>query len=80
MHVCSVNGRPLMDYLVRKSSVSEKMIAELMFQLFDALAYLHSHTILHLDVRVSHNMHAWIKCVKQLLLISQRMCLLFTTS
>jgi serine/threonine protein kinase len=42
-----------MDYLVRKSTVSEKMIVDLMFHLLDALAYLHSHTILHLDVRVS---------------------------
>ena len=52
--VCSVNGRVLLDYLVHKSSVSEKMVADLMRQLLEGLHYMHSHTVYHLDIRVSH--------------------------
>ena len=48
----SLVGHPLLDYLCRKSSVTESTVCGLMAQLLDALHYLHSHLILHLDVRV----------------------------
>ncbi|XP_064404657.1 kalirin-like [Halichondria panicea] len=52
----NINGRHLFDYLVRKSSVTETMVAGLMGQLLDALHYLHTHTIVHMDVRPSNLM------------------------
>ena len=50
---CSVNGRQLLDFLVHKATVNEKLVADLMRQLFDGLEYMHSHTVYHLDIRVS---------------------------
>jgi len=48
----SLVGHSLLDYLCRKSSVTETAVCGLMAQLLEALHYLHSHLILHLDVRV----------------------------
>ena len=53
----SLTGRLLFDYLCHKSSVSETAVCGLMTQLLEALHYLHSHLIVHLDVRVRPSTH-----------------------
>ena len=57
----SLTGRLLFDYLCHKSSVSETAVCSLMSQLLEALHYLHSHLILHLDIRVrpGHQGKTW---------------------
>lgn len=47
-----VKGRGLLEHLVRKASVTDADVAALLSQLLDALAYLHAHTLCHLDCRV----------------------------
>ena len=54
----SLTGRLLFDYLCHKSSVSETAVCGLMTQLLEALHYLHSHLIVHLDVRVRPSIFA----------------------
>ena len=49
---CRLDGLSLLDYLVCRGRVSEAEVIPLVRQLLDALEYLHSKTVLHLDVRV----------------------------
>ena len=42
----------LLEHLVQKRSVNDADVCGLISQLLDALTYLHSRTIFHLDVRV----------------------------
>lgn len=46
-----LDGLSLLDYLVCRGRVSEAEVIPLVRQLLDALEYLHSKTVLHLDVR-----------------------------
>lgn len=48
-----VKGRLLLEHLVHKSSITDAEVSALLAQLLDALSYLHSRTICHLDCRVS---------------------------
>jgi len=50
--VCSINGRPVLEHLVNRGALNEKMVAGLVKQLLEGLHYMHSHTIYHLDIRV----------------------------
>ena len=47
-----VKGRTLLEHLARKSSVTDADVSDLLSQLLEALAYLHSRTVCHLDCRV----------------------------
>ena len=42
----------LLEHLVQKRSVNDADVCGLISQLLDALTYLHSRTIFHLDIRV----------------------------
>ena len=45
-------GRPIIDFLLYKPMVTEESVRSLISQLLDGVGYLHSHSILHLDIRV----------------------------
>jgi len=53
LFVCSsiTEGR-LFDYICRKQQFVESEVACFIFQLLDALQYLHSSYIAHLDIKV----------------------------
>ena len=52
LHLSSINGRLLFDYLLHKVSVTEKVVADLLQQVLAGLDYMHQHTVYHLDIRV----------------------------
>eukprot|EP00731_Ephydatia_muelleri_P031354 Em0022g868a len=47
-------GRPIIDFLLYKPMVTEESVRSLISQLLDGVGYLHSHSILHLDIRVDN--------------------------
>ena len=54
----------MLEHLVSKGAPTERTVAHLMKQVLAGLDYMHSHTVFHLDVRVSsveltHRLSAW---------------------
>jgi len=65
MHVCRVTEGRLFDYICHKQQFVEAEAAGFIYQLLDAVHYLHSCYIAHLDIKVQFVLllHLDINCV-----------------
>ena len=64
LYTLRVKGRTLLQHLTHKPGVTDADVAELLRQMFNALAYLHTRTVCHLDCRVCshHNILSVTDC------------------
>ena len=54
---CSVGGGELLRHVLLEEAFEEPLAARMVQQTLHALAYLHTHNIVHMDVKVSAGKH-----------------------
>ena len=52
--VTSATGGELLDYIVQTKTLTEAIAVKYLSQVISALHYMHSLSVAHMDIRVSH--------------------------